>query len=318
MSKRKLGAWPSRRCRRRARRPSAGRGDPRRRLHPVRRARLSGGDGARHHEGLRADAGRALQPLQVQGRAAARHHRLDPGRARAASASRRWRGRATIRAPSWRPSCAPMSCATAGCGSRRWSPTARSAGSTPSGSSDIRRSRRAIRDIVVGILSEGIERGVFDPPAGRRQARPQGDGDGAARPVDARLHVVRCRAAGSARSRWPRLYADMALARRGRQAAVSDRERSNGWQMIGSAFRALLVVLAFWSPAARLIQAAAPPPVGAHVAADRDAVGRRQRAGRSLARGADRRRQQQPGLRQRRRRPARTLRGDAACATSAR
>ena len=29
---------------------------------------------------------------------------------------------------------------------------------------DIRRSRRAIRDIVVTILSHGIERGVFDPP----------------------------------------------------------------------------------------------------------------------------------------------------------
>lgn len=29
---------------------------------------------------------------------------------------------------------------------------------------DIRRSRRAIRDIVVTILSQGIERGVFDPP----------------------------------------------------------------------------------------------------------------------------------------------------------
>jgi AcrR family transcriptional regulator len=30
--------------------------------------------------------------------------------------------------------------------------------------SDIRRSRRAIRDILVGIVTRGIERGVFDPP----------------------------------------------------------------------------------------------------------------------------------------------------------
>jgi len=30
--------------------------------------------------------------------------------------------------------------------------------------SDIRRSRRAIRDILVGILTQGVERGVFDPP----------------------------------------------------------------------------------------------------------------------------------------------------------
>ncbi len=113
---------------------AAGRGDPRRGLHPVRRARLSGGDGARHHEGLRPDAGRALQPLQVQGRAAARHHRLDPGRARAACANRPWRGRATTRAPGSRPSCASMSCVIAGSGSRRWSPTARSAGWAPNAS----------------------------------------------------------------------------------------------------------------------------------------------------------------------------------------
>src|SRR6478736_5457772 len=39
--------------------------------------------------------------------------------------------------------------------------------------SDIRRSRRAIRDVVVGILSEGIDRGVFDPPEvdGRRDLK---------------------------------------------------------------------------------------------------------------------------------------------------
>src|SRR5204862_7822752 len=39
--------------------------------------------------------------------------------------------------------------------------------------SDIRRSRRAIRDVVVGILSDGVERGVFDPPQvdGRRDLK---------------------------------------------------------------------------------------------------------------------------------------------------
>ena len=39
--------------------------------------------------------------------------------------------------------------------------------------SDIRRSRRAIRDILVGILKPGIDRGVFDPPAieGRRDLK---------------------------------------------------------------------------------------------------------------------------------------------------
>ena len=38
---------------------------------------------------------------------------------------------------------------------------------------DIRRSRRAIRDIVVNILAEGIERGLFDPPQvdGRRDLK---------------------------------------------------------------------------------------------------------------------------------------------------
>ena len=64
-------------------------------------------------------------------------------------------------------------CATAGCASRRWSPIARSAGSTAERVSDIRRSRRAIRDILVGILTEGIEKGVFDPPQidGRRDLK---------------------------------------------------------------------------------------------------------------------------------------------------
>jgi AcrR family transcriptional regulator len=39
--------------------------------------------------------------------------------------------------------------------------------------SDIRRSRRAIRDILVGILMDGIEKGVFDPPKidGRRDLK---------------------------------------------------------------------------------------------------------------------------------------------------
>ena len=39
--------------------------------------------------------------------------------------------------------------------------------------SDIRRSRRAIRDIVVTILTQGVERGLFDPPQidGRRDLK---------------------------------------------------------------------------------------------------------------------------------------------------
>jgi len=39
--------------------------------------------------------------------------------------------------------------------------------------SDIRRSRRAIRGVVVGILSDGIDQGVFDPPEvdGRRDLK---------------------------------------------------------------------------------------------------------------------------------------------------
>src|SRR5262249_988622 len=38
---------------------------------------------------------------------------------------------------------------------------------------DIRRSRRAIRDILVGILAEGVKQGVFDPPQieGRRDLK---------------------------------------------------------------------------------------------------------------------------------------------------
>ena len=75
---------------------------------------------------------------------------------------------------------------------------------------DIRRSRRAIRDIVVTILTEGVQRGAVRPAADRRPARSQGHRHGIARPVHPRLDVVR--------SWWPlgeeqmaRLYADMAL-----------------------------------------------------------------------------------------------------------
>lgn len=40
---------------------------------------------------------------------------------------------------------------------------------------DIRRSRRAIREILVGILNEGVEKGVFDPPQvdGKRDLKAQ-------------------------------------------------------------------------------------------------------------------------------------------------
>ena len=58
---------------------------------------------------------------------------------------------------------------------------------------DIRRSRRAIRDILVGILAEGVERGAVRSAADRRPPRPQGDGHGAARPVHPCLDVVRSR-----------------------------------------------------------------------------------------------------------------------------
>ena len=58
---------------------------------------------------------------------------------------------------------------------------------------DIRRSRRAIRDVVVGILRHGIETRPVRAAVDRRTARSQGDRHGPARSVDPCLDVVRSR-----------------------------------------------------------------------------------------------------------------------------
>jgi AcrR family transcriptional regulator len=75
---------------------------------------------------------------------------------------------------------------------------------------DIRRSRRAIRDIVVGILTEGLEKGLFDPPQvdGRRDLKAL-----AMAMLDQWTHVSMWYAPGSRLSeeQMARLYADMAL-----------------------------------------------------------------------------------------------------------
>ena len=76
--------------------------------------------------------------------------------------------------------------------------------------SDIRRSRRAIRDVVVGILSEGIDRGVFDPPEvdGRRDLKAL-----AMALLDQWTHVSMWYVPGGRLSeeQMARLYAEMAL-----------------------------------------------------------------------------------------------------------
>jgi AcrR family transcriptional regulator len=75
---------------------------------------------------------------------------------------------------------------------------------------DIRRSRRSIRDIVVNILSEGIERGVFDPPQvdGRRDLKAM-----AMAMLDQWTHVSMWYQPGGriGEEQMARLYADMAL-----------------------------------------------------------------------------------------------------------
>jgi len=75
---------------------------------------------------------------------------------------------------------------------------------------DIRRSRRAIRDIVVGILSEGLEKGLFDPPQvdGRRDLKAL-----AMALLDQWTNVSMWYAPGGRLSeeQMARLYADMAL-----------------------------------------------------------------------------------------------------------
>ena len=75
---------------------------------------------------------------------------------------------------------------------------------------DIRRSRRAIRDILVGILAGGVERGLFDPPQidGRRDLKAM-----AMALLDQCTHVSMWYGPGGdlGEDQMARLYADMAL-----------------------------------------------------------------------------------------------------------
>jgi len=75
---------------------------------------------------------------------------------------------------------------------------------------DIRRSRRAIRDVVVSILAEGLERGVFDPPQvdGRRDLKAL-----AMALLDQWTHVSMWYGPGGRLSeeQMAQLYGDMAL-----------------------------------------------------------------------------------------------------------
>jgi AcrR family transcriptional regulator len=75
---------------------------------------------------------------------------------------------------------------------------------------DIRRSRRAIRDIVVAILEQGVEGGVFDPPltGGRRDLKAI-----AMALLDQWTHVSMWYGPGGevSEQEMARLYADMAL-----------------------------------------------------------------------------------------------------------
>jgi len=75
---------------------------------------------------------------------------------------------------------------------------------------DIRRSRRAIRDILVAILAEGVKQGVFDPPQieGRRDLKAI-----AMALLDQCTHVSMWYGPGGdlSEEQMARLYADMAL-----------------------------------------------------------------------------------------------------------
>jgi len=75
---------------------------------------------------------------------------------------------------------------------------------------DIRRSRRAIRDILVAILAHGVERGVFDPPQvdGRRDLKAV-----AMALLDQCTHVSLWYSPGRGmgEEQMAKLYADMAL-----------------------------------------------------------------------------------------------------------
>jgi AcrR family transcriptional regulator len=75
---------------------------------------------------------------------------------------------------------------------------------------DIRRSRRAIRDVLVNILAEGMDRGLFDPPQvdGRRDLKAV-----AMAMLDQWTHVSMWYQPGGrmGEEQMARLYADMAL-----------------------------------------------------------------------------------------------------------
>jgi AcrR family transcriptional regulator len=75
---------------------------------------------------------------------------------------------------------------------------------------DIRRSRRDIRDILVGVLAEGVERGAFDPPQvdGRRDLKAL-----AMALLDQCTHISMWYGPGGhlSEEQMARLYADMAL-----------------------------------------------------------------------------------------------------------
>ena len=83
---------------------------------------------------------------------------------------------------------------------------------------DIRRSRRAIRDIVVGILADGVEKGVFDPPQidGRRDLKAM-----AMALLDQCTHVSMWYGPGGdlGEEQMARLYAEMALRSAGAKPA---------------------------------------------------------------------------------------------------
>lgn len=82
---------------------------------------------------------------------------------------------------------------------------------------DIRRSRRAIRDVVVGILAQGVEQGVFDPPLidGKHDLKAM-----AMALLDQCTHVSMWYGPGGdlGEEEMARLYAEMALRSAGAKA----------------------------------------------------------------------------------------------------
>jgi hypothetical protein len=86
---------------------------------------------------------------------------------------------------------------------------------------DIRRSRRAIRDILVAIMAEGVERGVFSPPEinGRQDLKTV-----AMAMLDQCTHVSMWYGPGGrlAEEEMARLYAEMALRSVGARTHAGD------------------------------------------------------------------------------------------------